>query len=167
MPLRNLYYQRTTGTEHQCFICFKGTTTVLATPDGTSDFLYTCTSHLTDPGFAKEIEDPLKAQIEQAKKEYEERLAKRKAKKAKKAKSKDKDKDKKEDKDSSDEELKPPKELPAGPKKYTLHRDIFAIREDRIKQRTMAKKAKEVTLVLPSAPKGGFPSVATKPPPKS
>lgn len=42
---------------HCSFICHRQTTVVLATVD-TSDFLYTCSSHLTDPGFATPLAAP-------------------------------------------------------------------------------------------------------------
>ncbi|GAA6001334.1 Vfa1p [Rhodotorula paludigena] len=50
--LVNVYYKRTVATPKTCFICHRETTTCLAT-EGVSDFLYTCPSHLLDPGFAR------------------------------------------------------------------------------------------------------------------
>ncbi|KAF8665821.1 hypothetical protein AX16_000264 [Volvariella volvacea WC 439] len=54
MSFTNLYYKRTAGTPRACYICYKPTTTVLATIN-TVDFLYTCTGHLKDPGFAAQV----------------------------------------------------------------------------------------------------------------
>jgi len=50
MSFTNLYYKRTTATPKACFVCYKPTTTVLATAN-TTDFIYTCDGHLSDPGF--------------------------------------------------------------------------------------------------------------------
>lgn len=47
--LVNVYYKRSVATPKTCFICHRETTTCLAT-EGVSDFLYTCPSHLLDPG---------------------------------------------------------------------------------------------------------------------
>ncbi|KAK4056508.1 hypothetical protein OIO90_002355 [Microbotryomycetes sp. JL221] len=52
--LVNLYFVRTVATPKQCFVCHKETTICLANAD-VSDFLYTCQSHLLDPGFAKPV----------------------------------------------------------------------------------------------------------------
>lgn len=56
MSLQNVYYKRTAATAKACYICYKPSTTVLATVD-TTDFLYTCPVHLTDPGFATRVKD--------------------------------------------------------------------------------------------------------------
>ncbi|GAA6052269.1 hypothetical protein JCM3770_007411 [Rhodotorula araucariae] len=50
--LVNLYFRRTVATPKSCFVCHRETTCCLAT-EGVTDFLYVCTSHLLDPGFAR------------------------------------------------------------------------------------------------------------------
>ncbi|TRM68410.1 VPS4-associated protein 1 [Schizophyllum amplum] len=55
MSFDNVYYKRTTATAKACFVCYKPTTTVLATIN-TTDFLYTCPGHLTDPSFATQVQ---------------------------------------------------------------------------------------------------------------
>ncbi|KAJ3520309.1 hypothetical protein NM688_g9181 [Phlebia brevispora] len=119
MSFANLYYKRAVGTPRACYVCYKPTTTVLATIN-TVDFVYVCDTHLTDPGFATEVKDtnadaaggPKKAElspeeIAKVKEEWEERQ-KRKQEKAKekekeeKEKEKDKDGKEKDDKDSKE-----------------------------------------------------------------
>lgn len=46
--------RQTAGTEKACYVCYKPTTTVLATIN-TVDFLYTCPGHLEDRGFASKL----------------------------------------------------------------------------------------------------------------
>ncbi|THH03646.1 hypothetical protein EW146_g10373 [Bondarzewia mesenterica] len=50
----NVYYKRATATPKACWVCYKPTTTVLATAN-TTDFIYACDTHLTDPTFASQI----------------------------------------------------------------------------------------------------------------
>ncbi|RDX53587.1 DUF1742-domain-containing protein [Lentinus brumalis] len=176
----NLYYKRAVGTARACYVCNKPTTTVLATIN-TVDFLYTCDTHLSDPGFASQVgtsNDGVGAggakkmglspeEIAKVKAEWEER---QKKKTEKKDKEKDKDKDK--DKDDDDNEAKdgekkkstlpgslsPPSAsatpAPATPKhqRYTLHRDIFALRLAEHRRRRQAAQAKELAPRLPGAP---------------
>ncbi|SCV70747.1 BQ2448_3509 [Microbotryum intermedium] len=91
--LTNLYHLRTVGTEKTCSMCGKATFACLATPD-VGDFIYVCTSHLADPGFAKPATSSstnstlssalrpssashtnLEAEIDKVKAEYEAKLA--------------------------------------------------------------------------------------------
>jgi len=53
-PFQNVYYKRQVATAKACFVCYRPTTTVLATLNAT-DFIYTCDSHLADTGFATRI----------------------------------------------------------------------------------------------------------------
>jgi hypothetical protein len=87
------------GTERPCFICYKPTTIVLATIN-TVDFLYTCSTHLSDPGFATKVaadeasspkSTPAVSQeaIDKIKEEWEEKQRKRKEKEKEKEKQKD------------------------------------------------------------------------------
>ncbi|RPD66695.1 DUF1742-domain-containing protein [Lentinus tigrinus ALCF2SS1-7] len=174
----NLYYKRAVGTARPCYICNKPTTTVLATIN-TVDFLYTCDTHLSDPGFASQVgstNDGVGAggakkmglspeEIAKVKAEWEERQKK----KTEKAKEKEKDKDKGKEgdgKDAKDDEKKaslpgsfsPPSATaspaPAKPthQRYTLHRDIFALRLAEHRRRRQAAQAKELAPRLPGAP---------------
>ncbi|KAI0722182.1 VPS4-associated protein 1 [Cerioporus squamosus] len=169
----NLYYKRAVGTAKPCYVCNKPTTTVLATIN-TVDFLYTCDTHLSDPGFASQVgstNDGVGAggakkmglspeEIAKVKAEWEERQKK----KTEKAKEKEKDKEG-DDKDAKDGEKKksalpgsltPPSATPAPAtpthQRYTLHRDIFALRLAEHRRRRQAAQAKELAPRLPGAP---------------
>ncbi len=48
------------GTAKACSVCYKPTTTVLATIN-IADFVYTCPGHLIDPGFATLVKDEAKS----------------------------------------------------------------------------------------------------------
>ncbi|KAI0723031.1 VPS4-associated protein 1 [Earliella scabrosa] len=173
----NLYYKRAVGTAKPCYICNKPTTTVLATIN-TVDFLYTCDSHLSDPGFASQVgstNDGVGAggakmglspeEIAKVKAEWEERQ-KKKAERAKdKEKEKDKDGKEGEDKGAKDTEKRstpgsrsPPSAsaspAPSTPthQRYTLHRDIFALRLAEHRRRRQAVQAKELAPRLPQVP---------------
>ncbi|KAF8843171.1 DUF1742-domain-containing protein [Paxillus ammoniavirescens] len=99
MSFPNLYYKRTAAAAKVCYICYKPTTTVLATID-TTDFLYTCTVHLSDRGFATRAPDlelaetkKIGASPEEIAKVKEEWEVKQRQKKEKERAKKDKDKD--------------------------------------------------------------------------
>ena len=133
----------------------------------TTDFIYTCDLHLSDTGFATRIADePAKTspsvsteEILKIKQEWDERQ-KRKDEKEKE-KTDDKDKDKKEDDGKKDKDKKLPASTPTSPptpstpkhEKYTLHRDIFAIRQAEHRKRRNAAQAKEVAPRIPSVPR--------------
>ncbi|KAF7355048.1 DUF1742-domain-containing protein [Mycena sanguinolenta] len=186
-----LYYKRTAGTPKPCFICYKPSTTVLATIN-TVDFLYTCNVHLTDPGFASPFVDPAAAskpalsqedigkvvaewEERQKRKKEKEKADKEKAEKEKADKEKaDKDKDAKAaDKDSKDkgkgkdkadndskDSLKVPGSLSPKPatapthERFTLHRDMFSLRQAEHRKRRQAAQAKDLAPRLPGAPRG-------------
>ncbi|TDL29165.1 DUF1742-domain-containing protein [Rickenella mellea] len=180
MSFTNVYYKRTAGTAKACYVCFKPTTTVLATINAV-DFLYTCDGHLSDPGFATALANsglagPSKAtvsedEIKRVKEEWEERQRKKKEREEKekeKAKEKDKDKDGKdadEKKSKEKDGKKPPPPMPISlptsstpsppaHQKYALHRDIFRMRVDTHRKRRQTSQAKEIAPRLPSAPRG-------------
>ncbi|KAL8984205.1 MAG: hypothetical protein Q9177_004766 [Variospora cf. flavescens] len=105
--LQNVWHLRKVAepSAKPCDICFKPTTSVLITPDQ-KDHFYICPGHLKDKGFcspivdeaevaAKKKREELDGEIELIKKEYEEKLKKRK--KSKDSKQKEKDKKKTED----------------------------------------------------------------------
>ncbi|RMZ81438.1 hypothetical protein DV738_g2156, partial [Chaetothyriales sp. CBS 135597] len=98
-PLPNIWHLRAVAeaSSKACYVCYKPTTAVLITPDN-KDFFYICKSHLKDKGFASPLVDEkaeaekrkkeaMDREIEQIKKEYEEKA------KAKKGKKKDKAED--------------------------------------------------------------------------
>ncbi|KAK0231252.1 DUF1742-domain-containing protein [Armillaria fumosa] len=172
MSFTNLYYKRTTGTPKACFICYKPTTTCLATINAV-DFLYTCPAHLTDRGFASPIqEEPAKPalgddEIAKVKAEWEEKQ-KWKAEREKEKDKEDKEKDKDNDKDKKDKKSSPPKSPhssvspPSTPKslpaheRYALHRDIFTMRQTEHRRRRQAAQAKDLAPRFPGAPQGGL-----------
>ncbi|KAJ3906050.1 DUF1742-domain-containing protein [Lentinula edodes] len=181
MSFTNLYYKRTTGTPKACWVCFKPTTTVLATIN-TVDFLYTCDSHLTDRGFASlssvgENSDGARKldirpeEIAKVKEEWEEKQKKKK--KADKEKEEEKQKSAREESDKDDEKQKDegtskspspklsgslsPLATPspsATHQRFILHRDIFAMRLAEHRKRRQTTQAKELAPRLPGAPRG-------------
>ncbi len=118
------------GTAKACYVCFKPTTTVLATIN-TTDFVYVCNNHLTDPGFATQVgesNDGVGAggarklglsseEIAKVKEEWEERQKK----KRERAKEKEKEKESEGDKDGKDgkEETKGDKKATSTPESET------------------------------------------------
>ena len=140
----------------------------------TIDFLYTCESHLKDPGFASRIADntPSKPaltaeEIAQLKADWEEKQKR----KAEKSKEKEGDKGKGEGKDggsskedsSKDKTAKTPPVVtspapsptPQQPshEKYALHRDMFALRTAEHRRRRQTAQVKELAPRLPGAPR--------------
>lgn len=183
MSFTNLYYKRTTGTPKACYICYKPTTTVLATIN-TTDFIYTCDTHLTDSGFAspvgensdgvegtrkmglspeeiakvkQEWEDQQKRKKEKeaAKKEENDDKEKTKADKEKGEGGESKDSDKKVSKVPPASSISPPPPIPTH-QRFTLHRDMFALRLSEHRKRRQAAQAKLLAPRLPGAPSGGF-----------
>lgn len=142
-PFANLYYKRTVATPRACYVCYKPTSTVLSTAP-VVDWIYTCDTHLSDPGFAT-LQAPTaspspNASPEEIAKIKEEWEAKQKKKEeAQKEKEKEK-KDGEEKKESTEEKPKvtspkPMSQVPAtaGPStpkhdKYVLHRQFYQMR---------------------------------------
>ncbi|KAG2051350.1 DUF1742-domain-containing protein [Suillus hirtellus] len=167
MSFPNLYYKRTTATAKACYICYKPTTAVLATID-TSDFLYTCTIHLSDHGFATRVlelesENKIGISVEEIAKLREEWEEKQRRKQEKEKVDKDKPADegeKKEDDGKSGKSSKAPVSLPKSGslsprpthEKYILHRDIFALRVSEHRRRRQTSQAKDLAPRLPGAP---------------
>jgi type IV secretory pathway VirB10-like protein len=187
MSFANLYYQRTTATAKACYVCYKPTTTVLATIN-TTDFIYTCPGHLADPGFASPVVDggsvtPTKAtlspeEIAKVKEEWEEAQKKKKEKEKEKANAKEKEKETEKDKDkgegdkgeSKDEKAKDNKTAKTGSsgsstpatstpthRRFSLHRDFFAMRQAEHRKRRQIALAKDLAPRLPGAPRGSLP----------
>lgn len=140
--------RQTAGTAKACYVCFKPTTTVLATANA-ADFLYTCPTHLSDPGFANIVpNEPSSStisaeEIAKVKAEWEEQQKKKLEKeKAEKEKANDKGDDSKKQSNEQNEKAKhaskspqmpgslgtSPSPVPSLPKhdRYELHRDFFA-----------------------------------------
>ncbi|KAI9001318.1 VPS4-associated protein 1 [Trametes punicea] len=192
MSFTNLYYKRAVGTPKACYVCHKPTTTVLATIN-TVDFLYTCDTHLSDPGFASQVgtsNDGVGAggakkmglspeEIAKVKAEWEERQKKKAERAKEKEKDKNKDKDEKDAASTGEDKAKgsgkeadktlpgslsPPSTstspTPPTPthQRYTLHRDIFALRLAEHRRRRQVAQARELAPRLPGAPATPLPT---------
>lgn len=133
---------------------------------------------MTDPGFATKVGETgdgasgarklglSEEEIEKVKKEWEEKQKRKKEKeKEKAAQEKGKEEEKSKDKDSNTKETESKKESSAptpspqptpSPKpthqRYTLHRDIFAMRLTIHRKRRQTEQAKKIAPTLPSAP---------------
>ena len=164
---------QTAATAKACYVCYKPSTTVLATIN-TVDFLYTCPGHLTDANFATPLGESSGGlgaegakklsvspeEIAKVKEEWEERQRI----KLEKEKAKGKEKDEKgtgdKDKDASKKvSLIPPTTPPvsaATHESYSLHRDYFAMRLSEHRKRRQAARAKELAPRLPGAPHGAL-----------
>ncbi|TFK29218.1 DUF1742-domain-containing protein [Coprinopsis marcescibilis] len=179
MSFANIYYKRAVATPKACYVCYRPTTTVLATIN-TLDFLYTCPSHLTDTNFASRIPDENTAkpgpsvspeEIDKIKKEWEEKQKMKEEKEKEKAKNAEKDKEKEKSKaDDGGESSKagsksalpeatsPGATTPAKPvhERYSLHRDFYAMRQSEHRKRRQAAQARELAPRLPGAPTGAI-----------
>lgn len=145
----------------------------------TTDFLYTCPAHLEDRGFATSVGDTsdesdaaqkpkLSAEeIEKIKSEWEEKQKQKKQKEEEKRKKEEEEKKedgKSEKKDKPTKSPTPPvvptpSPTPAKPshERYTLHRDIFALRQAEHRRRRQTAQAKDLAPRLPGAPRGSLP----------
>ncbi|KAJ7095095.1 DUF1742-domain-containing protein [Mycena belliarum] len=181
MSFTNLYYKRTAGTPKACFVCSKPTTTVLATIN-TVDFIYTCPTHLSDPGFASPFADPAAEKApavsqedigkviadwedRQKRKQDKEKKEKEDNDKADKGKGKEKtDKDGEKAKAGKDDlkdaspkvpgSFSPKSAPPPTHERFTLHRDMFSMRLGEHRKRRQAAQAKDLAPRLPGAPRG-------------
>ncbi|KAI1164773.1 DUF1742-domain-containing protein [Nemania serpens] len=169
MSLPNTWHHRKVAdtSAKGCEICYKPSTSVLITPDK-QDFFYVCPAHLKDRGFcspiidheavaAKKKKKEMDDEIDQLKKEYEEKQRKKKEKEAEKEKEKDKEKgkknstDKNEQKDekredsTSDDKSKDKAQPDAEeePRVFTLQRAFYQRRLDRRRQVEIAKRNRE------------------------
>jgi len=169
-----------------CWVCFKPSTSVLITPDN-KDFFYICAGHLKDRQFCRADEDEVAAaaamkakeeldrEIEKVKQEYDEKQKRKKEKRKAKEKEKGKDKEKNKDAKKNDEEedekdekekddkikeLSKAKDAPKvddGPRIYSLHKNFYQMRIDRLRNAEMAKRNRERLknpTVFPSVPSG-------------
>ncbi|KAJ5176290.1 Protein of unknown function DUF1742 [Penicillium canariense] len=192
MSLTNVYHLRLVAdtSAKACLICYKPSTSVMITPDN-KDFFYVCPAHLQDRHFCSPIvdaegeaarlkEQKLAEEIENVKKEYEEKQ-KRKKDREKASSKDDKDKGKKEknkdkvasqDKNTVDSNSQDEKERDEkidsikkrteskpenGPRVFALHKTFYQMRIDRLRGIEMAKRNQE-RMRNPSL----FPSVPRK-----
>ncbi|KAH9978091.1 AAA-ATPase Vps4-associated protein 1-domain-containing protein [Lactifluus volemus] len=164
MSFQNVYYKRATATPRACYVCSKPSTTCLATINAV-DFIYTCDSHLSDTSFATEIILDSNASKKDTTVSPEE-IARIKAEwEAKEARKKKKDKDK-------ERTRRLPQQMvgvarhpwhPSSPsvttptyKRYSLHRDFYAMRQAEHRRRKKAKQTQELAPRLPGAPHGSL-----------
>ena len=176
--------RQATATSRACYVCSKPTTVCLATTNAI-DFLYACEPHLSDTGFATELVDPgAAAAAAVAAKEAvsKEEIARIKAEwEAKEARKKEKDKDKSAGKDAGGEAekeeggggkkgAKSPSPSATSPtaagsgsdaatpthKRYSLHRDFFAMRQAEHRRKRQTKQTQELAPRLPGAPHGSI-----------
>lgn len=146
---------------------------MLATID-TTDFLYTCPIHLTDPGFAIRVEEtvpkvgPSAEEIAKVKQEWEKQKRKKEKEKEKENKTKvakDSEDNERRDKESDDQKKTGSQDVTQAPasgpsmpapkathERYVLHRDIFALRVDLQRKRRQAAAAKTLAPRLPGVP---------------
>ncbi|QKX56308.1 uncharacterized protein TRUGW13939_03409 [Talaromyces rugulosus] len=185
MSLPNVWHLRRVAdtASKACTICYKPSTSVLITPDN-KDFFYTCPAHLKDRSFCSPIVDAgeeakkkkdeeLAREIENVKREYEEKQKKKKEKKEKEKKAdddKDKDKDDKtsekdddkkaeQEKNAKIEQLQKEAEPKAddSPRIFALHKNFYQMRINRIRSIDLAKRNAERLknpASFPSVPKG-------------
>ena len=175
LPLQWPHNAQATATPRACYVCSKPTTTCLATTNAL-DFLYACEAHLSDTGFVTELVDPVsKEEIARVKAEWEAKEAARKKEKAKvkaTATSKDggKDDDGKKDVGGKGEDEKNGDGAGAGSlsatgsgaaaapthKRYSLHRDFYAMRQDEHRRKRQTKQTQELAPRFPGAPHGSL-----------
>ncbi|KAF1975915.1 DUF1742-domain-containing protein [Bimuria novae-zelandiae CBS 107.79] len=160
------------GSAKACWVCYKPSTSVLITPDN-KDFFYICVGHLSDRQFcqpdadeaaaaaARKKKEELDAEIEKVKKEYEEKQKAKREKRKEKVKDKDKDKEKEKDakktdeeEDKTDEKAKDDKikelskskdqaQVNLGPRIFTLNKNFYQMRIDKIRNAEVAKRNRE------------------------
>ncbi|MCJ1412546.1 hypothetical protein MMC19_006641 [Ptychographa xylographoides] len=184
MSLSNVWHLRTVAeaSSKPCYICYKPSTSVLITPDN-KDYFYTCRGHLTDKGFcspivneaevaAKKKKEEMEREIELVKKEYAEKMKKKKGKDKKDPKAEATEKDEKiaegDDEQKAAEKEKDDKinaisgRDPVAvandiPRIYALHKNFFQMRLDRIRNAEISKRNRERLKnpsVFPSVPSG-------------
>ncbi|KAF3906966.1 hypothetical protein ABW21_db0200261 [Orbilia brochopaga] len=177
-PFQNAYVHRKVAesSSKPCMICYKPSTSVLIT-SCQKDFFYICPAHLADKGFAtaqvdeaaeaeRKKKEEMDQELEKLKREYEEKM------KRKEEKKQDKDKGKgKEKKDEEAEKAKIETENAASTaakaveaaapvasfSQYQLHRDFFNMRQQKYREKQLAKRNMERLknpLSFPAVPKG-------------
>ncbi|CAE6445434.1 unnamed protein product [Rhizoctonia solani] len=167
-PFLNVYYKRAVATPRACYICNKPTTIVLSTQP-VLDFIYTCDTHLSDPGFAT-LQAPAVSptpsasteEIAKIKAEWEAKQKKKQeqAEKEKKDEGDKKDEKKDEEKEKAVSSPKPSSPAPVAggsttPKhdKYVLHRQFYTMRLTEHRRR---RQQKEVDALAPKLSGAGL-----------
>ncbi|KAK6334282.1 hypothetical protein TWF730_003496 [Orbilia blumenaviensis] len=179
LSFQNVYIHRKVAeaSSKPCMICFRPSTSVLIT-SCQKDFFYICPSHLNDRGFATAVIDEaaeaekrkneeMAKELEKLKQEFEEKQKRKEEKK----KDKDKDKDKKgkeKDKVKEEEEAEKVKieaekakaekavEAPSF-SEYNLHRNFFNGRQQKYREKQIAKRNMERLkdpMSFPAVPRG-------------
>ncbi|KAI0698629.1 VPS4-associated protein 1 [Cytidiella melzeri] len=183
MSFTNLYYKRAVGTPRACYVCYKPTTTVLATVN-TVDFIYVCDTHLSDRGFASQVGEAgdgvgaggvkklglSTEEIAKVKEQWEERHKRKQEKGKGKEESKGGDEEDKKEKDAKLDAKSPAPSVtptfgtttpntpsPPAHQRYTLHRDIFAMRLADHRRRKQTTQAQALAPMLPAAPRSAPP----------
>ncbi|KAI0303096.1 VPS4-associated protein 1 [Russula brevipes] len=170
MSFQNVYFKRATATPRACYVCCKPSTVCLATANAV-DFLYTCEAHLSDAGFATELPDPGAAAAPAPKPAVsKEEIARGGAEEGQ-------DQDKETDagggeggeKGEKSVSKSPSPPIPGGPssssvagsgaatpthKRYSLHRDFYAMRQGEHRRKRQTKQMQELVPRLPGAPHG-------------
>ncbi|KAK3077697.1 hypothetical protein LTS18_009543 [Coniosporium uncinatum] len=187
MALPNTWHHRKVGdgSAKACWICYKPSTSVMITPDN-KDFFYICPGHLKDRTFCTPDADEAAAaaerkkkqemdkEIEKVKKEFEEKQKRKEQRRKEREKEKDKDvkKEKEAKKEEDAEDKKDEKERDEkiqalsskddskpddGPRIFTLHKNFYQMRLDRIRNAEAAKRNRERfknPTLFPSVPSG-------------
>ncbi|KAF8709498.1 AAA-ATPase Vps4-associated protein 1, partial [Rhizoctonia solani] len=154
-PFLNVYYKRAVATPRACYICNKPTTIVLSTQP-VLDFIYTCDTHLSDPGFAT-LQAPAVSPTPSA---SNVRKKQEQAEKEKKDEGDKKDEKKDEEKEKAVSSPKPSSPAPVAggsttPKhdKYVLHRQFYTMRLTEHRRR---RQQKEVDALAPKLSGAGL-----------
>lgn len=170
---KNLYHRRLVAeaSAKACWICYKPSSTVLITAEGSDDWFHICPGHLTDRKFAipKDEEDPakkkreeeLEKEIEAIKKEYEEKQKKKAEKRKAKEKKDGKQPDEKADQKKEDEEDEKAKEekvkaleekkqgsdakagAVSGPRVFELQKNFWQMRMQKRRDADAARRNRE------------------------
>ncbi|KAJ9665090.1 hypothetical protein H2201_004750 [Coniosporium apollinis] len=184
MSLPNVWHHRKVAASaaKACWICYKPSTSVLITPDS-KDFFYICVGHLKDRSFClpdaseaaaiaeRKKKEEMDREIEAVKREYEEKqkrkAEKRKAKEKSKGKAKDAEETKKDDEEDKKDEKERDEKISAiskdepkpedEPRIFSLHKNFYQMRIDRIRNAEAAKRNRERLknpTTFPSVPSG-------------
>ncbi|KAI0254245.1 VPS4-associated protein 1 [Lactifluus subvellereus] len=186
MSFQNVYYKRATATPRACYVCSKPTTTCLATANAVdfiytceahlSDTGFA--TEIVDPNAPKEVVS--QEEIARIKAEWEAKEARKKDKAEAAAKGASgsggpnstggEGKKEEEGKDNNTAKSPSPSvpgalhspsaasSAPATPthKRYSLHRDFYAMRQAEHRRRRKAKQTQELAPRLPGAPQGSL-----------
>ncbi|EKV19714.1 UPF0589 protein [Penicillium digitatum] len=186
MSLTNVYHVRRVAdaSAKACLICYKPSSSVMITPDN-KDFFYVCPAHLQDKHFCSPVVDiegqakrlkqeEMAKEIEKVKKEYEEKQRRKKEREKASSKNSKEEKDKGKDKDPSESNANDEKDRDEkiasirkgsetekrpddSPRIFSLHKNFYQMRIDRMRNIEMAKRNQErlrQPSLFPSVPSG-------------